>query len=148
MHQDSLGKAATIFTPPGAPHPAPGQLYPYWVGQLSDGVALGLVAASGDAKLSVDFANVPNLGSGTWYWTEMYSGRTGSGKGVSVELGPHDMAVYKVTRTGGGIDSGIASPTVSQQATPTPSRLSSGGSVTLNRGLLGPLRYAARFWRV
>ena len=92
-----MGVAATTFQPPGAPSPVDGQIYPYWAGPLTDGVALGLTAASGAATVSVNFADVPGLGEGTFDWEEMYSGQTGSGESVSFELGEHDMAVVKVT---------------------------------------------------
>lgn len=75
-----------------------GRLYPYWAGPLSDGVVVGLVASEGAATLSFNFADVPGLGSGEWRWTEVFSGQSGSGTGISVQLGTHDMRVYKVTR--------------------------------------------------
>ncbi|KAF2742342.1 glycoside hydrolase family 27 protein [Sporormia fimetaria CBS 119925] len=98
INQDSLGKAATTFRPPGAPAPVNNQIYPYWAGPLSDGVVIGLVAANGAATLSVNFKDVPGLGgSGNYNWKELYSGRTGSGTSVSFSLALHDMAVVKVT---------------------------------------------------
>ncbi len=100
MSQDSLGKAATTFQPSGAPAPVSGTLYPYWAGPLSDGVVIGLVAADGATNFSVNFADVPGLGSGTWSWTELYSQTTGTGNNVSINLGSHDMAVYKVVSGG------------------------------------------------
>ncbi len=100
INQDRLGKAATTFTPTGASPPVAGNLYSYWAGQLSDGVALGLVATNGSTTLSVKFSDVPGLGSGEWNWVEYYSGKTGTGTAVSVSLGEHDMAVYKVTKSG------------------------------------------------
>lgn len=96
INQDSLGKAATTFRPPGAPAPVSGQIYPYWVGQLSDGVVIGLVAASGAATLSVNFKDVPGLSSNSYSWKELYSGKTGSGTNISFSLGSHDIAVVKV----------------------------------------------------
>lgn len=109
INQDPLGKAATYFQPSGAPAPVSGKLYPYWAGPLSDGVVIGLVAADGAATLSVNFADVPGLGSGTYSWTELYSGRTGVGKSVSAKLETHDMAVFKVT----GRSTDASSPVVS-----------------------------------
>ncbi|KFZ07191.1 hypothetical protein V501_06690 [Pseudogymnoascus sp. VKM F-4519 (FW-2642)] len=96
VNQDPLGKAATTFRPEGAASPVSGQLYPYWAGPLSDGVVVGLVAPGGDQTLSVNFSDVPGLGEGTFSWTELYSGNTGSGTSVSVSLGAHDIAVFKV----------------------------------------------------
>ena len=78
-----------------------GQIYPYWAGPLTDGVAVGLVAADGARTLSVNFADVPGLGSGTWNWVEYYTGKTGSGTSVSFSLSSHDMAVLKVTKPSG-----------------------------------------------
>ncbi|PVI05616.1 glycoside hydrolase family 27 protein [Periconia macrospinosa] len=98
INQDSLGKAATTFQPSGAAAPVNGQLYPYWAGPLSDGVVVALVAPSGAQTYSVNFSDVPGLGSGTFSWTELYSGRTGSGTSVSEDLGQHDIAVFKVTK--------------------------------------------------
>jgi alpha-galactosidase len=96
VNQDPLGKAATTFRPEGAASPVSGQLYPYWAGPLSDGVVVGLVAPDGDQTLSVNFSDVPGLGEGTFSWTELYSGNTGSGTSVSASLGAHDIAVFKV----------------------------------------------------
>ena len=96
INQDPLGKAAGYFRPSGAPAPVSGQLYPYWAGALSDGVVIGLVAASGPQTLSVNFKDVPGLGSGTYSWTELWTGKTGSGSSVSFSLASHDMAVVKV----------------------------------------------------
>ena len=101
ISQDSLGKAATTFRPSGAAAPNGNSLYPYWAGPLSDGVVIGLVAANYAGTLSVNFAGVPGLGSGSFSWTEFYSGKTGSGTSVSFNLGLHDMAVIKVTKGGG-----------------------------------------------
>jgi alpha-galactosidase len=75
-----------------------GKLYPYWAGALSDGVVIGLVAADGAATLSANFSDVPGLGAGTWNWTEVFTGATGSGTSVSAQLGSHDMRIYKVTK--------------------------------------------------
>ncbi|KFZ20203.1 hypothetical protein V502_03269, partial [Pseudogymnoascus sp. VKM F-4520 (FW-2644)] len=100
INQDSLGKAATTFRPSGAASPVSGQLYPYWAGPLSDGVVVGLVAPDGAQTLSVNFSDVPGLTSGTFSWTELYSGRTGSGTSVSASLGEHDIAVFKVVSSG------------------------------------------------
>jgi alpha-galactosidase len=96
VNQDSLGKAATTFRPSGAAAPVSGQLYPYWAGPLSDGVVIGLTAANGAATLSVNFKDVPGLGSGSYSWKELYSGQTGTGTSVSFNLASHDMAVVKV----------------------------------------------------
>lgn len=98
ISQDSLGKAATTFRPTGASAPVSGQLYPYWAGPLSDGVVVGLVAATGAQTLSVNFADVPGLGAGNFSWTELYSGRTGSGTSISASLAEHDMAIFKVAK--------------------------------------------------
>lgn len=92
-----MGVAATTFQPPGAPAPVDGQIYTYWAGPLSDGVAVGLTSVGSASTVSVNFADVPGLGEGTFAWTEMYSGQTGSGDSVSFDLGEDDMAVLKVT---------------------------------------------------
>jgi alpha-galactosidase len=97
INQDPLGQAATPFQPAGAAAPNSRQLSPYWAGMLSDGVVIGLVAVNGAATLSVNLSDVPGLGPGSWKWTEVYSGTSGTGASVSATLGSHDMAVYKVT---------------------------------------------------
>jgi len=97
INQDSLGKAATTFRPSGANAPVDGQIYPYWAGPLSDGIVIGLVAANGAATLSVNFKDVPGLGSGSYSWKELYTGKTGTGTSVSFSLSSHDIAVVKVT---------------------------------------------------
>lgn len=91
INQDSLGKAATYFQPAGQPAPVTGQLYPYWAGPISDGVVIGLVAASGAAALKINFSDVPGLGSGAYSWTELYGGTSGTGTAVSTTLASHDM---------------------------------------------------------
>ncbi|KAK6850187.1 glycoside hydrolase family 27 protein [Apiospora arundinis] len=100
INQDPLGKAAGYFRPSGAAAPVNGQLYPYWAGPLSDGVVVGVVAAGGASTLSFKFADVPGLGgSGSYSWTELWTGTTGSGNAVTTSLASHDMRVYKVTKT-------------------------------------------------
>ncbi|KAK5108217.1 hypothetical protein LTR62_008673 [Meristemomyces frigidus] len=99
INQDSLGKAASYFHPKNVAGPTSGQLYPYWAGPLSDGVVLGLVASNGAQSFTVNFADVPGLGAGSFAWKEMYSGKTGTGTTVSISLASHDMAVYKVTKS-------------------------------------------------
>jgi alpha-galactosidase len=96
INQDKLGKAADTFRPSGSPNPVSGQIYPYWTGPLSDGVVIGLIASTGATTLSVNFKDVPGLGSGSYSWKEWYSGRTGTGTSVSFSLGNHDMAVVQV----------------------------------------------------
>jgi alpha-galactosidase len=91
INQDSLGKAAGYFQPAGAPAPQSGQLYQYWAGPLSDGYVIGLVASQGAATLSASFSDVPGLGAGTYSWTELYTGATGSSSSVSATLAAHDM---------------------------------------------------------
>ena len=98
VNQDPLGKAAAPFQPSGKPAPVSGKIYSYWAGPLSDGVVIGLIAADGAATLSANFTQVPGLGDGTYKWTELYSGVSGSGTSVSATLGLHDMAVFKVTK--------------------------------------------------
>ncbi|KAK3676807.1 hypothetical protein LTR78_003011 [Recurvomyces mirabilis] len=98
VNQDSLGKAATYFKPKNAANPIGGQLYPYWAGQLSNGVVVGVVAASGALNYNVNFFDVPGLGSGSFKWKELYSGKTGSGSSVSGSLQSHDMAIYRVSK--------------------------------------------------
>ncbi|KAK4183865.1 family 27 putative glycoside hydrolase [Podospora australis] len=103
INQDSLGKAATIFRPPGAAAPVKGKIYPYWAGPLSDGVVIGLVAGTAAGNYKVDFKDVPGLkGQTTTYaWKEMYTGQSGTGTGVAFDIGLHDMRVVKVTTTTG-----------------------------------------------
>jgi alpha-galactosidase len=98
INQDSLGKAATTFTPKGQSGPRNNALYKYWTGPLSDGVVIGLVAADGPATLSVNFADVPGLDGGMFQWTELYSGQNGTGTSVTQKLDNHDMAVFKIIR--------------------------------------------------
>lgn len=99
INQDPPGWAATTFTPAGQPGPVSGKLYKFFAGPLSDGVVVGLVAADGAETLTVNFSDVPGLGPGTFSWTELYSGRTGTGMTASADLENHDMAVFKVVRT-------------------------------------------------
>jgi hypothetical protein len=130
INQDSLGKAATYFTPSGQAGPTSGQLYPYWAGPLSDGVVVGIVAANGALNYNVALSSVPGLGSGTWSWTEFYSGKTGSGTSISGSLASHDMAVYKITKTSGsGTTTSVVKPTSTSTA-PTTTSSSGGGTVT------------------
>lgn len=97
INQDSLGVAAAAFQPASQPKSS-SQLPQYWAGPLSDGYVIGLVAANGAQTLSVSFADVPGLTKGTTYsYTELYTGKSGSGTSVSVALAAHDMAVFKVT---------------------------------------------------
>jgi len=98
INQDPLGKAATTFRPNGAPAPVSGELYPYWAGPLSDGVVVGLVASKGANSFTLNLSEVPGLGAGIFTWTELFSGRTGSGSSISANLGLHDMAIFKVVR--------------------------------------------------
>ncbi|KFZ04060.1 hypothetical protein V502_10442 [Pseudogymnoascus sp. VKM F-4520 (FW-2644)] len=117
INQDFLGKAATTFRPSGAASPVSGQLYPYWAGALSDGVVVALVAPDGAQTLSVNFSDVPGLGSGTFSWTELYSGHTGSGVSVSANLGAHDIAIFKVVH--GGSQTSVPTTTVPTTTVPT-----------------------------
>lgn len=59
---------------------------------------VGLVAPNGAETVSVNFSDVPGLGSGTFKWNELFSGKTGSGTSVSASLAAHDMAAYKVVK--------------------------------------------------
>ncbi|KAI9152374.1 Alpha-galactosidase [Paramyrothecium foliicola] len=122
INQDKLGKAATIFRPPGSPAPVNGQIYAYWAGPVTTGVVIGLVAGTGAATLSVNFKDVPGLSSGSYSWKEMYSDRTGTGTSVTFNLGNHDMAVVLVTTSG----SVTQRPPVSTTTTKPPQ--STGGS--------------------
>lgn len=131
INQDSLGKAATTFNPSGAASPVSGQLYPYWAGQLSDGVVVALVAPSGAQTLSVNFSDVPGLGSGTFSWTELYSGHTGSGASVSASLGAHDIAIFKVIR--GGSQTSVPSTTVPTTTVPSTTIASTLGSTSTGK---------------
>lgn len=91
-----MGVAATTFQPDGAEPPVDGVIYEYWAGPLSDGVVIGLVAGSGAANLSVNFADVPGLRNRSYCWEELHSGKTGRGTGISADLEEHDMAIFKV----------------------------------------------------
>ncbi|KAK2761371.1 hypothetical protein FQN54_001893 [Arachnomyces sp. PD_36] len=97
INQDELGIAAAYFQPPDAPAPVYGELYPYWAGELSDGVVVAFAAASGGATYSVNFADVPGLEGGSYNWTELYSGEEGSGESLSFDVAQDDIAVFKVT---------------------------------------------------
>lgn len=89
--------AASIFQPPDAPEPVSGVIYPYWAGQLSDGVVLAFAAATEGGTFSVDFADVPGLEAGSYSWKEAYSGEEGSGESISFDVEDDDIAVFKVT---------------------------------------------------
>ncbi|KAE9376501.1 glycoside hydrolase family 27 protein [Stipitochalara longipes BDJ] len=99
INQDSLGIPAAYFTPSGKSAPVPNQLHPYWSGRISTGYVIGLVASSGASTLSVNFADVPGLGAGTYSWKECYTNATGTGTSVSATLGAHDMAIFKVDKS-------------------------------------------------
>jgi len=131
INQDSLGKAAKYFTPSGQSGPG-NSLYPYWAGPLSDGVVVGIVASNGALNYNVNFASVPGLGSGTYNWKELYSGKTGSGTSISGSLSTHDMAVYKIT-TGTAVTTGGSgeTPTVSTIVPTTTSGNTGGGGGTV-----------------
>jgi alpha-galactosidase len=60
---------------------------------------IGLVASNGAATLSVNFADVPGLGAGTYSWKECYTNATGIGTSVSATLAAHDMAIFKVNKS-------------------------------------------------
>lgn len=96
INQDDLGVAAGIFQPPDASEPVPGEIYPYWAGQLSDGVVLAFAAATAGGMFEVDFGNVPGLEAGSYSWKEAYSGEEGSGERISFEVATNDIAVFKV----------------------------------------------------
>lgn len=133
INQDSLGKAASYFQPSGASAPQTGSLYQYWAGPLSDGVVIGLVASNGAATLSANFADVPNLGAGTYSWKECYSGKTGSGTSVSATLGSHDMAIFHVHKSGGGSTTSTAvggGTTTTAPPVSTTSAVSDGGTLS------------------
>lgn len=97
INQDELGIAAGIFQPPDAPAPVPGEIYPYWAGELSDGVVVAFAAASGGGTFSVNFADVPGLDEGSYSWKELYSGEEGTGESISFEVADDDIAIFKVT---------------------------------------------------
>lgn len=94
LSQDSLGAAATYFQPSGQSAPVSGTLYPYWSGELSDGYVVALVAVSGAETLSVNLADVPGLGSGSYSWKELWTGTTGTGTSVSATLAEHDIVCF------------------------------------------------------
>lgn len=161
INQDKLGKAATTFRPPGAAAPVSGQIYPYWAGPLSNGVVIGLIASNGAATLSVTFKDVPGLGSGSYSWKEMYSGRTGTSTSVSFSLGNHDMAVVLVT-------AGDSTSPTTTSATPTQTneceaakweqcggkewkgctKCVSGSTCTVSNGRLSPVKKYPRLIRI
>jgi alpha-galactosidase len=101
INQDSLGKAATTFTPPGKQGPVNGKIHPYWAGPLSDGVVIGLCAGTSGGNYGVSFKDVPGLGDGDYTWEEMYTGQKGTGKSISFNIKLHDMRVIKVTTATG-----------------------------------------------
>ncbi|KAK4097066.1 glycoside hydrolase family 27 protein [Parathielavia hyrcaniae] len=100
VNQDPLGRAAAMFRPPGAPEPEPGRIYPYWAGELVDGVVIGLCAGMVAGRYGVEFRDVPGLGRKSYEWKEMYTGQTGRGSGVAFDIGLHDMRVVKVAVPG------------------------------------------------
>ncbi|KFY41491.1 hypothetical protein V494_02971 [Pseudogymnoascus sp. VKM F-4513 (FW-928)] len=97
INQDELGVAAGIFQPSGAPAPVNGQIYPYWAGPLSDGVVVAFAAASGGGTFSVSFADVPDLGAGSYNWKELHSGEEGSGESLTFDVEQDSIAIFKVT---------------------------------------------------
>ena len=132
INQDSFGIPATIFQPTGASAPVSGTLYPYWSGELSDGYVIGLVATSGAETLTVNFSDVPGLGAGTYSWKEAYTGATGSGTSVSATLVEHDMAVFKVSKSGNvkSSTSTSSTSTISSAVTSTKTTTTTTGSTT------------------
>lgn len=62
---------------------------------------IGIVAVNGAATMTVNFSDVPGLGAGTYSWKECYTGTTGTGSSVSATLVAHDMAIFKVSKSGG-----------------------------------------------
>jgi len=91
---------------------------------------VGIVAANGALNYNVALSSVPGLGSGTWSWTEFYSGKTGSGTSLTGSLASHDMAVYKVTKSSGsGTMTSVVKPTsTTKTTTTTPTTTSTGGT--------------------
>jgi hypothetical protein len=55
------------------------------------------------ALLSLNFSDVPGLGAGTYSWKECYTGATGTGTPVSATLVAHDMAIFKVSKSGSSV---------------------------------------------
>jgi len=143
INQDSLGKPAAPFQPSGQSAPVSGTLYPYWSGQLSDGYVIGLVAVNGASTLSVNFADVPGLGAGTYSWKEAYTGTTGTGSSVSANLATHDMAVFKVTKGGSTVatTSVKSTTTTSAVAVAVTTTTSSGGGTIAEYGQCGGLTW-------
>lgn len=132
INQDSLGIAATYFTPSGQSAPVSNALYPYWSGQISTGYVIGLVASNGAATLSVNFSDVPGLGAGTYSWKECYTGTTGTGTSVSATLVAHDMAIFKVSKPGGSVSTtSVKSTSTSSTKTSSTSTLKITSTSTL-----------------
>ena len=96
INQDTLGNAHTIFLPPGNPAPVQGKIYPYWAGELKDGVVIGLYAGTSAGVYTVNFKDVPGLDARPRVWKELYTGLTGNGTSISFNIGLHDMRVVKV----------------------------------------------------
>jgi alpha-galactosidase len=67
VNQDKLDKAAGYFEAPGAPAPINTQLYPYWAGQLSDGVVIGLLGNTGSKTFNFSFKDVPGLQAHSYF---------------------------------------------------------------------------------
>ena len=112
-------------------------------------MVIGIVAADSAATLSVNFSEVPGLGTGTFSWTEFYSGRTGSGTSVSFTLGLHDMAVIKVTTSGGGSSSTTTSVKSTTTTLATSTTASAGATQTHwgqcgGQGWTGPTKVLSR----
>jgi alpha-galactosidase len=99
INQDSLGLSAAPFNSSSGTN---GQLATFWAGTLSDGVVVGLVNSNDATTITVNFADVPGLGEGTWTWAEFYTGASGSSSSASIALDTHDMAVIKVSTSSSG----------------------------------------------
>lgn len=75
------------------------------------------------------FTDVPGLGSGTYSWTEFYTGETGTGTSVSFTLALHDMAVVKVVKGSTTASSTTTSKPTTTSSTVVATTTSSSGSV-------------------
>jgi alpha-galactosidase len=64
---------------------------------LSDGAVVAFAGASGAGTFSVNFADVPGLGNGSYSWKEAYTGEEGSGDSLSFSVAQDDIAVFKIT---------------------------------------------------
>lgn len=82
MNKDSLVNTAALFQPTGAVDIYYSTMYPYWSVELSDDYVVAMIATGNGSELTVNFSDVPGLGSAEYAWIEFWSGSTGMGTSV------------------------------------------------------------------